>query len=150
MLMQAGFCLLETGFARAKNGINVAIKNLVDFLISSLVYWALRLRADVRRVVVRTLRHVAVRAGRRMRHGACSSTLFFQLMFCSTATTIISGAVAERIRFRRVHADGLRHVGRRPIRSSAIGPGAACSNGTPTGWLAEARLHRLRRLDGRA
>ena len=40
MLMQAGFCLLETGFSRAKNGINVAIKNLVDFLISSLLYWA--------------------------------------------------------------------------------------------------------------
>ena len=33
MLMQGGFCLLESGFVRAKNSINVAIKNLVDFCV---------------------------------------------------------------------------------------------------------------------
>ena len=39
MLMQAGFCCLESGLARAKNRINVAIKNLFDFCVSSVVFW---------------------------------------------------------------------------------------------------------------
>ena len=41
MLMQAGFACLESGLVRAKNSINVAIKNLVDFCVSSILFWAL-------------------------------------------------------------------------------------------------------------
>jgi len=40
MLMQAGFACLESGLVRAKNSINVAIKNLVDFCVSSIMFWA--------------------------------------------------------------------------------------------------------------
>src|SRR5262245_51109783 len=39
MLMQAGFSCLESGLARSKNSINVAIKNFIDFCISSVVFW---------------------------------------------------------------------------------------------------------------
>ncbi|MCA9465938.1 MAG: hypothetical protein KC643_10905, partial [Nitrospira sp.] len=39
LLMQAGFTCLETGMVRAKNSINVAIKNVVDFCIASIVFW---------------------------------------------------------------------------------------------------------------
>ena len=39
MLMQAGFCCLESGLVRSKNSINVAFKNFVDFLLSSALYW---------------------------------------------------------------------------------------------------------------
>ena len=39
-LMQAGFLCLETGLTRSKNNINVAIKNLADFGVSTLLYWA--------------------------------------------------------------------------------------------------------------
>ncbi len=39
LLMQAGFACLETGLVRAKNSINVAIKNLVDFCAASLIFW---------------------------------------------------------------------------------------------------------------
>ena len=39
LLMQAGFCLLESGMARAKNSINVAIKNLIDFCVSAFAFW---------------------------------------------------------------------------------------------------------------
>ena len=39
-LMQAGFLTLETGLTRSKNNINVAIKNLADFGISTVLYWA--------------------------------------------------------------------------------------------------------------
>ena len=40
VMMQAGFLCLETGFVRAKNGINVAFKNVADFCISALTFWA--------------------------------------------------------------------------------------------------------------
>ena len=39
MLMQAGFCCLESGLVRSKNSINVAFKNFADFLISSALFW---------------------------------------------------------------------------------------------------------------
>ena len=39
-IMQAGFCCLESGFVRAKNSINVALKNLADFCIAGLLFWA--------------------------------------------------------------------------------------------------------------
>ena len=39
-LMQAGFLCLETGLTRSKNNINVAIKNMADFGISTVLYWA--------------------------------------------------------------------------------------------------------------
>ena len=98
MLMQAGFCLLETGFSRAKNSVNVAIKNLVDFLISSLLFWAfgfaVMFGASFDGLFGTSRFAPSVDAGPALLAG-----FFFQMMFCSTSTTIISGAVAERIRF---------------------------------------------------
>lgn len=99
MLMQGGFCLLEAGFARAKNSINVAIKNLVDFCIASLLFWALgfglMFGASASGLIGTT--HFLPGAGA---SPGLLGFFFFQLVFCGTATTIISGAVAERIRFR--------------------------------------------------
>ena len=40
MLMQAGFCCLESGLCRTKNNINVALKNLMDYCITGMVFWA--------------------------------------------------------------------------------------------------------------
>ncbi|MBN8629024.1 MAG: ammonium transporter, partial [Planctomycetes bacterium] len=98
MLMQAGFCLLETGFARAKNGINVAIKNLVDFLISSLLYWAFGFALMFGASYGGWFGTTGIAPGSDL-SAALLAGFLFQLMFCSTTTTIISGAVAERIRF---------------------------------------------------
>ena len=39
--MQAGFAMVETGFTRAKNAINIVMKNLMDFAVGSLAYWAI-------------------------------------------------------------------------------------------------------------
>jgi len=40
MTMQIGFCMLESGMVRQKNSINVAFKNLMDFIVAGLAYWA--------------------------------------------------------------------------------------------------------------
>ncbi|TVM19971.1 diguanylate cyclase [Oceanidesulfovibrio indonesiensis] len=97
-LMQPGFMCLESGLTRSKNSINVAIKNLADFAFSVLSFWILGYG----------LMFGASAAGWIGRDGfihalgadsLASSFFFFQAMFCGTATTIFSGAVAERMRF---------------------------------------------------
>jgi ammonium transporter, Amt family len=98
MLMQAGFCCLESGFCRAKNGINVAIKNLLDFCIAAIAFWAfgfgLMFGATWNGLLGTSLFASDTSLGT---WGL--TFLLFQLVFCGTATTIVSGAVAERTRF---------------------------------------------------
>ena len=101
--MQAGFAMVETGFTRAKNAGNIIMKNLMDFCIGTIVFWLL---------------------GFGIMFGSASSFfggidffisnsdsysapdgvpleafIIFQTVFCATAATIVSGAMAERIRF---------------------------------------------------
>ena len=97
-LMQAGFMCLESGLTRSKNSINVAIKNLADFGISLTLFWAFG---------------YGIMFGVSQNGWLGGSSFFlsgentpkaivfflFQAMFCGTATTIISGAVAERLKF---------------------------------------------------
>lgn len=98
MLMQGGFCLLESGFVRAKNSINVAIKNLVDFCVSSLTFWVvgygLMFGASQGGWIGGSDFLLSASADPRL-----LALVMFQLVFCGTATTIVSGAVAERMRF---------------------------------------------------
>ncbi len=97
VLMQAGFTCLESGLVRAKNSINVAIKNLVDFCISislfALVGYGLMFGPSA---------GGWIGTGDFALSGLDPDLLaffFFQAVFCGTATTIVSGAVAERMRF---------------------------------------------------
>jgi ammonium transporter, Amt family len=93
--MQAGFTLVETGFARSKNTGNIIMKNLMDFCIGSVAFWAI---------------------GYSLMYGDSISgfigtpswffqstkdmhSLFFQTVFAATAATIVSGAIAERTKF---------------------------------------------------
>jgi hypothetical protein len=99
--MQAGFAMVEAGFTRAKNAINIMMKNLMDFSIGSIAFWAI---------------------GFGLMFGATSTGWFgttgfflsdftpdgdpwvlafwmFQVVFAATAATIVSGAMAERTKF---------------------------------------------------
>ena len=101
--MQAGFAMVEAGFTRAKNAINIMMKNLMDFSVGTLAFWAV---------------------GFGIMFGATSTGWFgtssfflsdwapggdsdpwvlafwmFQVVFCATAATIVSGAMAERTKF---------------------------------------------------
>ena len=96
-IMQAGFMCMESGLSRHKNSINVALKNLADFSISIVIFW---------------LFGFGLMFGKSF-NGFFGTDLFFfetdisayqtyfvfQAMFVATASTIISGAVAERLKF---------------------------------------------------
>ena len=99
-VMQMGFLCLEAGVTRSKNAINVAIKNLTDFGISTLAYWGigfgLMFGVSFSGMVGTNFFFLPLD----MKNEAATASFFlFQVMFCGTAVTIISGAVAERIRF---------------------------------------------------
>ena len=98
-LMQAGFLALEAGFTRSKNAINVAIKNMADFAISTVVFWTFGFAI----MFGPTIAGWFGTGGFALSFDETNAwpTVFFtfQVMFCGTAVTILSGAVAERLRF---------------------------------------------------
>ncbi|TGD73609.1 ammonium transporter [Mangrovimicrobium sediminis] len=100
LLMQGGFLCLESGVTRTKNAINVALKNAVDLALVWAVFWlfSFGLMFGATRSGLLGGSYFAPDIG----HGdAWLSTFFlFQVMFCATAATIVSGAVAERMRFQ--------------------------------------------------
>lgn len=95
--MQAGFCCLESGLVRTKNSINVAIKNLVDFCISSAIFWAVGFQLMFGESAFGLVGY-ALPLGSTW-NARDHAFFLFQLTFCGTATTIVSGAVAERMSF---------------------------------------------------
>ena len=95
--MQAGFCCLESGLVRAKNSINVAIKNLVDFCIACIIFSLVGFRLMFGDSEFWLLGlHIPPASA----WDSSDYTFFlFELIFCGTASTIVSGAVAERMTF---------------------------------------------------
>lgn len=96
--MQAGFLCLESGKTRSKNNINVAAKNIIDFLISISIFWFIGFG-----LMFGTSISGIVGSNYFFFDDTSSVTLttffFFQMMFCGTAATLMSGAVAERMSF---------------------------------------------------
>jgi Amt family ammonium transporter len=108
--MQAGFALVECGFTRAKNAVNIIMKNVMDFVIGTLVYWMLGFGLMFGASALGGLigssffffdpgaQHEAVDAMGKSQ-GFSWAFLIFQTVFCATAATIVSGAMAERTKF---------------------------------------------------
>ncbi len=99
--MQAGFAMVEAGFTRAKNAVNIMMKNLMDFSIGTIGFWAVGFG----------LMFGASAGGWIGTSGFFLSDWapggdpwvlafwMFQVVFCATAATIVSGAMAERTKF---------------------------------------------------
>ena len=99
--MQAGFALVESGFTRAKSAINIMMKNLMDFSIGSIAFWAVGFG----------IMFGATTTGWFGTNGFFLSDFtpdgdpwvlafwMFQVVFAATAATIVSGAMAERTKF---------------------------------------------------
>jgi len=93
--MQAGFTLVEAGFTRSKNTGNIIMKNLMDFCIGSVAFWAVGyslMYGDSIGSFIGTPSLFFDSA-------ADMHSLFFQTVFAATAATIVSGAIAERTKF---------------------------------------------------
>jgi len=99
--MQAGFAMVEAGFTRAKNAVNIMMKNLMDFSMGTLAFWAVGF---------------GIMFGTTQTGWFGTTSFFlsdfspgsdpwvlafwmFQVVFAATAATIVSGAMAERIKF---------------------------------------------------
>ncbi|MGC9504144.1 ammonium transporter [Baaleninema sp.] len=97
-LMQPGFMCLESGLTRSKNSINVAVKNFADFGISVSLFWAfgyaLMFGMSHLGWVGTSGFFLTIESAPQL-----AAFFLFQAMFCGTATTIVSGAVAERMKF---------------------------------------------------
>ena len=106
--MQAGFAMVETGFTRAKNAGNIIMKNLMDFCIGTVVFmllgFGLMMGEDTffGLVGIPNL-DLFARFADFIKEPASgftgASTFVFNLVFCATAATIVSGSMAERTKF---------------------------------------------------
>jgi len=100
-MMQAGFMCLESGIIRNKNNINVALKNVSDFGISIVCYWIIGyglMFGNSKSGFVGFDDFFFDPSGTET-SGQAMTFFIFQSMFCATAASIISGAVAERLKF---------------------------------------------------
>ena len=97
--MQAGFAMVETGFTRAKNAGNIIMKNLMDFCIGTLMYIILGFGLMMSEDYVMGIIGVPNLDIFTNYNSFNWSQFVFQLVFCATAATIVSGAMAERTKF---------------------------------------------------
>ena len=101
--MQAGFAMVETGFTRAKNAGNIIMKNLMDFCIGTVVFvllgFSLMMAEDyVLGIFGVPNLEILTDFGAFLKGGNAPSFVF-NLVFCATAATIVSGSMAERTKF---------------------------------------------------
>ena len=106
--MNLGFASVEAGFARAKNTVNILSKNFIVFAVSSLGFmllgWGLMFGGDnpivgTQHLFVLGKTDLSFYDGTLTENVPFWGKFFFQLVFCGTAATIVSGAVAERIKY---------------------------------------------------
>lgn len=95
--MQGGFAMVETGMTRAKNAGNIIMKNLMDFCIGTVAFWllgyGLLCGTDIGGFIGTPVSPFGTFSTENW------NLFFFNLVFCATAATIVSGAMAERTKF---------------------------------------------------
>ena len=134
--MQCGFAMVETGFTRAKNAGNIIMKNLMDFCIGAVVFVVLGFGLMMGEEVLGgfcglpTLGLLTDYAG----NSANWSSFVFNLVFCATAATIVSGAMAERTKF-------ISYCIYSGVISAVIYPIEAGWVWNSNGWLANLGFH---------
>ncbi|MFH1885217.1 MAG: ammonium transporter [Pseudomonadota bacterium] len=99
--MQAGFAMVETGFTRAKNAVNIMMKNLMDFAMGTLFYWAVGFGIMFGASATGWFGTTGFFLSDWVPGGDPWVLAFwmFQVVFAATAATIVSGAMAERTKF---------------------------------------------------
>ncbi|MEI6578735.1 MAG: ammonium transporter, partial [Eubacteriales bacterium] len=134
--MQAGFAMVETGFTRAKNAGNIIMKILMDFVFGSLGYWFLGFglmygTTSIANGFIGSLDFFIT--GNYASNVPTYTNVMFQTVFCAAAATIVSGAMAERTKFKAYLIFSV-------IMSTVIYPisGHWIWGG---GWLAQLGLH---------
>lgn len=96
--MQPGFALVEAGFTRTKNTANILMKNLLDFMLGSLLFWAVGFGIMFGAGGFLGMPHL-FDISFYQTELPVEGFLVFQTVFCATAATIVSGAMAERTKF---------------------------------------------------
>lgn len=103
LFMQAGFAMLETGFTRAKNAGNIVMKNVIDICIGAPIFWMIGfglMYGDGNLFIGSLDFFVRDSYTEILPEGISLYTfVFYQIAFCATAATIVSGAMAERTKF---------------------------------------------------
>ena len=100
--MQTGFTMVEAGFTRSKNTGNIIMKNIVDFMFGSIIYWFIGYGL----MYGEGNGFIGIPFGDMFMNGMAGAenmdytALFFQTVFCATSATIVSGAMAERTNFK--------------------------------------------------
>ncbi len=136
--MQAGFAMVETGFTRAKNAGNIIMKNLMDFCIGTVVFvllgFSLMMAEDyVLGIFGIPNLKILTDFGGFLQSGNAPSFVF-NLVFCATAATIVSGSMAERTKF-------ISYCIYSGIISLFVYPVEAGWVWNPQGWLAQLGFH---------
>ena len=135
-LMQAGFLCLETGMTRSKNNINVAIKNFCDFCVSALSFWLLGFGLMYGLSYQGWIGSDLFAFDFAKASPSLAVFFLYQVMFCVTSVTILSGIIAERMKFGAylfvalVVAGGLYPIAGHWSWANIDGSGGS-------GWLAE-------------
>ncbi len=99
--MQAGFAMVEAGFTRAKNAVNIIMKNLMDMSMGAIAFWAIGFGLMFGVTKTGWFGTTGFFLSDFTRDGDPWTLAFwmFQVVFCATAATIVSGAMAERTKF---------------------------------------------------
>lgn len=135
--MQAGFAMVETGFTRAKNAGNIIMKNMMDFCIGTVVFvllgFSLMMAEDyVFGIIGIPNLRIFTDFGNFVQENA--SSFVFNLVFCATAATIVSGSMAERTKF-------LAYCVYSGVISLFVYPVEAGWIWNSQGWLAQLGFH---------